>query len=81
VSVKRTSRRTQKIESKLGKRETPAISVFPVRNNKIAKLGAAAASIFAVSIALFGNQQESSQNDMSFGHSGGRNLLSIPSEN
>jgi hypothetical protein len=54
VSVKRTSKRTQKVESKLVKRDSPAISVFPVRNNKFAKFGAAAASIFAVSIALFG---------------------------
>ena len=88
VSVKRTSKRTQKVESKLGKRETPAISIFPVRNNKIAKIGAAAASIFAVSIALFGSQQDAtdlssqSQNELTFGHGfGGRNLLSIPPEN
>jgi hypothetical protein len=58
VSVKRTSKRTQKFESKLGKRETPAISIFPIRNNKMAKIGAATASIFAVSIALFGTQQD-----------------------
>jgi hypothetical protein len=54
-SEKRTSKRLQKVESKLGKRDSPAISVFPVRNSKMAKLGAAAASVLAVSIALFGS--------------------------
>lgn len=53
-SVSRASKRTLKSESKLGKRESPAISVFPTRNNKMARYGAAAASVLAVSIALFG---------------------------
>lgn len=83
-SFKRTSKRIQKSEFKLGKRDSPAISIFPARHGKMAKIGAAAASVFAVSIALFGSQQESlheNNNEMSFGAGHGRNLLSIPAEN
>lgn len=85
TSTKRISKRNLKLESKLGKRESPAISIFPARNGKMAKYGTAVASVFAVSVALFGYQQESiheNTNELTFGHGlGGRSLLSIPTDN
>lgn len=85
TSSQRASKRNLKQESKLGKRQSSAISVFPARNGKMAKYGAAVASVFAVSVALFGNQKEVLQDnnsEMTFGHGlGGRSLLSIPEEN
>ena len=74
-----TNKRTQKAERKLGKR-SPSFSVLPLRKNKAAKIGAAAASVLAVSIALFGNMNQGQieeSNEFSFG----RNLLSVPEEN
>ena len=56
--AKRTSKKDSKV---LGKRplESPkpnsAFSVFPSGQNKVAKYGAAVASVLAVSIALFGS--------------------------
>ena len=88
------SKRGSKAKSKaLGKRQAEGrsarsnapISIVSKGQNKVAKFGAAAASVMAVSLALFGNQETvqdlpgtslvSPQHDIR------RNLMSIPSDN